>query len=424
MNERIAIENEIKQLGIRLPNGMVNKPYAAMFRLPVDRISDVRMDGAETLGLSLETEGNGEYFLKGVPINPGDFTLTLKFNTLEGEPASEIKIPVAFNPDPRDLWNKVATDRNVIFYKPDSESMCVKVEESKDGRPRKDMVAASQRGRSHAREGSPRDDHFKLFHCKESDWYIMAVADGAGSAKYSRKGSEVACEAVVEHCRNKLSHNPEFENAVREYAADRENKEKRTALTGHVIDVVYNGARKAFEAVREVAEKSEDSVLKDFATTLMFAVCKKFDDQWFIASFWVGDGAICLYDEKTKTAKLLGTPDEGEYSGQTRFITMPEIFHERDFASRRLRMAVVPDFTALFLMSDGVSDPMFETDRNLNTFERWEEFYSRLKSGFPEDNIAGVDFSADNGKVKDQLLDWLDFWSPGNHDDRTIAILF
>ena len=23
-----------------------------------------------------------------------------------------------------------------------------------------------------------------------------------------------------------------------------------------------------------------------------------------------------------------------------------------------------------------------------------------------------------------QLLDWLDFWSPGNHDDRTIAILY
>ena len=35
-----------------------------------------------------------------------------------------------------------------------------------------------------------------------------------------------------------------------------------------------------------------------------------------------------------------------------------------------------------------------------------------------------VDFSDDNANAADQLLDWLDFWSPGNHDDRTIAILY
>lgn len=36
----------------------------------------------------------------------------------------------------------------------------------------------------------------------------------------------------------------------------------------------------------------------------------------------------------------------------------------------------------------------------------------------------GVDLTDDNDAAKDQLLDWLDFWSPGNHDDRTIAILY
>ena len=30
----------------------------------------------------------------------------------------------------------------------------------------------------------------------------------------------------------------------------------------------------------------------------------------------------------------------------------------------------------------------------------------------------------DNEESAQQLLDWLDFWSPGNHDDRTIAILY
>ena len=53
-------------------------------------------------------------------------------------------------------------------------------------------------GRSHRTRGTARD-HFKLVHCEDSDWYIIVVADGAGS-KYSMKGSEIACETVVAHC--------------------------------------------------------------------------------------------------------------------------------------------------------------------------------------------------------------------------------
>ncbi|MDE5808360.1 MAG: protein phosphatase 2C domain-containing protein [Muribaculaceae bacterium] len=123
-----------------------------------------------------------------------------------------------------------------------------------------------------------------------------------------------------------------------------------------MIDIIYNGAVKAHEAIKRVSKANEETKLKDFATTLMFAICKKYDFGWFIASFWVGDGAMCLFDKEAKTAKLLGTPDEGEFSGQTRFLTMPEIFHDPDIVSKRFRFTVVPDFTALFMMTDGVSD--------------------------------------------------------------------
>ena len=30
----------------------------------------------------------------------------------------------------------------------------------------------------------------------------------------------------------------------------------------------------------------------------------------------------------------------------------------------------------------------------------------------------------DNEKSQEQLLNWLNFWDRGNHDDRTIAILY
>lgn len=424
MNKRIIIENEIRTLGIRFPNGTVKADYSTTFQLPADRISDITLDGAEQLGLTFTAEADGTCTLAGRPLAVGDFSLRLRYRTVDGEPESELAIPIAFNPNPRDLWKNIDTDTNILFYKDDHETAYIKVEAGADGEPRKDLVAASQRGRSHAQEGKPRDDHFSLFHCDDSDWYVIAVADGAGSAKYSRKGSEVACQTVIDHCKGLLLDNPAFESAIREYAADRDNTEKRTDATRHVIDIIYGGARKAHEAVKRVAEANEGMRLKDFATTLMFAICKKYDFGWFIASFWVGDGAMCLYDATTGTAKLLGTPDEGEFSGQTRFLTMPEIFHDPEVVSKRLRMTIVPDFTALFLMSDGVSDPMFETDRNLNDSARWDDFYNRLLNGFPEDEIGGVDLSDDNEAAKDQLLRWLDFWSQGNHDDRTIAILY
>lgn len=418
------IENEIRQLGLRFPNGTVKKDYSVSFELPTDKISDIELIGAEELGLVLAVGEDGRCSLSGKPKTAGDFSLKLRYRTVEGEPASELAIPVAFNPNPRDLWKNIPTDTDIPYYKPDCDNAYIKVESAADGTPKKDIVAASQRGRSHAQEGKARDDHFSLFHCDESDWYIIAVADGAGSAKYSRKGSEVACQTVIDHCKSLLLDNPDFEASIREYEAERENQEKRTNVTRYVIDIIYKGAMKAHEAVKKVSEANEEAKLKDFATTLMFAICKKYDFGWFIASFWVGDGAMCLFDAENKTAKLLGTPDEGEFSGQTRFLTMPEIFRDPEVVAKRLRMAIVPDFTALFLMSDGISDPMFETDKNLNDYAKWEEFYNNLQNGFPEDEIGGVDLSDDNEASKDQLLRWLDFWSPGNHDDRTIAILY
>lgn len=418
------IENEIRQFGLRFPNGTVKKDYSVSFELPTDKISDIELIGAEELGLVLAVGEDGRCSLSGKPKTAGDFSLKLRYRTVEGEPASELAIPVAFNPNPRDLWKNIPTDTGIPYYKPDCDNAYIKVESAADGTPKKDIVAASQRGRSHAQEGKARDDHFSLFHCDESDWYIIAVADGAGSAKYSRKGSEVACQTVIDHCKSLLLDNPDFEASIREYEAERENQEKRTNVTRYVIDIIYKGAMKAHEAVKKVSEANEEAKLKDFATTLMFAICKKYDFGWFIASFWVGDGAMCLFDAENKTAKLLGTPDEGEFSGQTRFLTMPEIFRDPEVVAKRLRMAIVPDFTALFLMSDGISDPMFETDKNLNDYAKWEEFYNNLQNGFPEDEIGGVDLSDDNEASKDQLLRWLDFWSPGNHDDRTIAILY
>lgn len=424
MQQRIIIENEIKSQGIRLANGRVTEAYYSKFTLPLDKISNPELVGAEELGLTFDVGSDGECVVSGRPSMIGDYILKLRYNTVEGEEPSELSIPVAFNASSRNLWRDIPTDIHIPYYKEDTAAECIKVPADASGDNKKNVVAASRRGRSHAQEGKARDDHFTLFHCPDSGWYVLAVADGAGSAKFSRKGSQIACDTVVDYCRDRLMGNAEFEEAVIAYGAAPGDRAKLSVLTKMLSEIMYGAAKNAHEAIKRVASDNEGFQFKDFATTLMFAICKKYDFGWYIASFWVGDGAMCLYNKKEGSKKLLGTPDEGEYSGQTRFLTMPEVLKDPDIVQKRIKMTVVPDFTALFLMTDGVSDPMFETDRNLNSDAKWGEFYECLTKGFPEDEIGGVDLSGDSEAAKDQLLEWLNFWSQGNHDDRTIAILY
>lgn len=353
-----------------------------------------------------------------------ELTLTYKYDGIElGDcPSLTRTVPFVINQDPRMLWRNIAVDWGNMpepkYVSPDEDSQYVKVDAMPDGTLRKDIVAASKRGRSHAQEGKPRDDNFKV-EFLDNGWYVMAVADGAGSAKYSRKGSQIACEESVNYCKVMLSQAKAFEEAIETYYSASEASE-RELQTKRVGDMIYNivgvAAHKAYKEI--VSESTQRKIpTRQYATTLLLTISKRFSFGWFVASFWVGDGAICLYNREKHTAKILGVPDEGEFAGQTRFLTMPEIFADASSLYKRLRFQVVDDFTALFMMTDGVSDPKFETDANLINPDKWDALWDDLR-----DN--GVELTDDNKESKYQLLRWLDFWVPGNHDDRTIAILY
>ncbi len=430
MEKQKQFELAIRDLNIIVPNGTDKEAFSCVIDLKEmdGKVKDIDLIEGEQTGLSLTRGEDGTYTLSGKPTATGDYKLRLQFTAVDDDIHApvEIELPWAVNHNPRDLWKEVDCDPGLPFLRPDTASDYVKVE-AQDGSPRKDIVAASRRGRSHAQEGKPRDDDFSIRHCEASDWYILAVADGAGSAKYSRRGAQVACDTVTSRCMELLADNKEFEKAIADYAADREDDTKTQTLSRMVYNAMSETAHEAHRAVCKLPETEkevEGASVRDFSTTLMFAVCKRFDFGWFIASFWVGDGAMCLYDENTKTAKLLGTPDEGEFSGQTRFLTMKEIFRESGEIAKRVRMTIEPDFTALMLMTDGVSDAMFQSEKDLNDPEKWAEMYGKLRQGFPDDGIGGVDLTDDNEEAKNQLLGWLNFWSRGNHDDRTIAILY
>ena len=115
--------------------------------------------------------------------------------------------------------------------------------------PQKDIVAASKRGRSHAHEGKARDDDFNIYHNDSNGWYIIAVADGAGSAKYSRKGSAVACETCVEFCKTALENPIELEKEIIALNSTTEGQSNR-AISTLIYNIVGGAAHKAHRAIQ------------------------------------------------------------------------------------------------------------------------------------------------------------------------------
>jgi hypothetical protein len=174
----------------------------------------------------------------------------------------------------------------------------------------------------------------------------------------------------------------------------------------------------AYHAVRAITEeiKAHESLIstyKDFSSTALISACKRYPFGTLCVTYWVGDGAAAIYS-KTKGVTLLGEVDSGEYSGQTRFLDNNEVSQEAIL--RRTRFELVDDVTAFIMMTDGVSDPKFETDSKLARASVWDKFWSDL------DSSVGLT-NNDEGKAQ-KLLSWLDFWSAGNHDDRTITIIY
>lgn len=477
--------NKLKKEGLRLPNAAAGKEYSETILVEIDGITVENCDALEGTGLvaainkvqpdttpdrtditvqeakakegqgesqsKFEENGGGESDLiqgnlasqflskaetaekrtfevtvKGIPIyqedSEGEASLKLKckYNGWNvGDPLLEYEIGFAIIQDPRTLWKEMEVSPDILYPKDNVYSKLVTVRANDKG-GQKDIVAASRRGRSHAHEGKPRDDHFKLHHNDENGWYVLAVADGAGSAKYSRKGSEIACLKSVAYCKEMLSTPAELEKAIEGIHTVKDRRESNSteqrAISEQLYGLLGQAAFKAYKGIEEVTGEYQNS-LRDFSTTLLLSICKKFDFGWFIASFQIGDGAIAVYKNGIGGyVDLLGIPDSGEYAGQTRFLTMPEIMKPEEIM-RRITYRIKEEFDALFLMTDGVSDPHFEADADLKVLEKWGILWDKINKA--------VDLKDDNSeRISEQLLEWLNFWSPGNHDDRTIAILY
>ncbi|MBB4313671.1 PP2C family serine/threonine-protein phosphatase [Roseospira marina] len=385
---------------VYLKNARTSEAYEGAIQ--IDGLKGLKLEDSGGSGLTLD-EGSG--LLKGTPTASGDFVLRLQA-LLHGK-RCEVAAHLAVIPDPKSLWVSKASDRNDPFWKEDEAF------ERTEG----DLlcVAASKRGRSHAKDGTFRDDHFGLLATGPGGWHIAVVADGAGSATFSRRGSKVAVESVLSGLPKRLDKHvtPHLGKLVHAH------RQGNTDATAQIKSQLYLSlADAAFDAAKDLEAEAavRNEKVSAFSTTLIIGVVRKVEEGWFIAGFSVGDGGAAVFDVRDGSLTPLTLPDSGEFAGQTRFLQKSEFSGGFEEVAKRLFFDVRKDFTAVALMTDGISDPKFPTDAVFADGAKWIEFWR-------DDLTRSVDFSRTNEAMDRQFLEWLDFWSPGNHDDRTLAVL-
>jgi hypothetical protein len=383
---------------IHLKNARINHHYKEYVQF--SGASYVNLIDSPDIGLNFDRETGS---LSGVPRESGDFTFLFE-GFYEGR-SYEVSASLAVIPDPRSLWVSKASDRSARYWKEDEDH------DSKWG----DLlaVAASKRGRSHAQEGLFRDDDFDLWTGGPGGWHVAAVADGAGSAKFSRQGARIAVKTITKELPGLLEKH--LSNQMDVLILDWQNQVQ--GAEQRIKEQLYKSlAAAAFSAAKAlgVESKKAQEPVSSFSTTLVMVVARKGRHGWFIAGFSIGDGGAAIFDLAGGGVVPLTIADSGEFAGQTRFLQMAEF--SDGAAMNRIFFDVRDRFTAIFLMTDGVTDPKFPTDVALESFDWWVNFWEK-------DITQCVRLCHDNANVEQELLDWLDFWSPGNHDDRTIAIL-
>ena len=328
--------------------------------------------------------------IHGTPTTSGDIQLTITISH-DGK-AVEITQPLHINPDPKSLWKDLPSDQTAPFAKPDSAE---DLQDTALGR----LLAARVRGRSHAHVGSYCDDDYRLASHDASGVHLIIVADGAGSASHARYGSQLAVNAAADIIlallddpgkpHHKLAH---ADSATRKQIAD---------------NLIANALHAAVSAHKTAAQQAGIAE-KALSCTLLIALTLPLaGGGWYSAGYQVGDGAAALWHPENGALHLLGVADSGAYSGETQFLTAAQL--QPDDIQRRIRTIETAAAPTVILMTDGVSDPKFETDAALENPQRWQTLWDELQAP-----LAAAD-------PKAALHEWLGFWSRGNHDDRTIA---
>ncbi|MBR1647215.1 MAG: protein phosphatase 2C domain-containing protein [Selenomonadaceae bacterium] len=191
-------------------------------------------------------------------------------------------------------------------------------------------VCCAVQGKGHSKKNIPCQD--KVARLEMNGVQVIALADGAGSASMSHFGAECVVDSVSKF--------------VAENFLDLIAQDDGRIVKQEILSV-------ALQALNDAA-KIHDCTLKDLASTLLVAAVG--DGKFFLVH--LGDGVIgYLNDAGLKTAS---TPDNGEFSNETVFVTSTNAA-----AHMRLYKGLLKKISGFILMSDGSEQSLYNK-RNKN----------------------------------------------------------
>ncbi len=168
------------------------------------------------------------------------------------------------------------------------------------------IISASVTGTSHEKQDLPcQDAHgFKQL---SPDLIILAVADGAGSAKLADLGANIAVKIAL---------------ATLEKQIDSVNNYTEAIPWQEYLKEALNNAKVAIES-ESVTQETE---VRELATTLIIGIATP----ELVAVAQVGDGAIVVEDKNGNILELT-IPTCGEYLNETVFLISPNAVENAQF---------------------------------------------------------------------------------------------
>ena len=234
-------------------------------------------------------------------------------------------------------------------------------------------ICCATQGRSHIKTNTPCQD--KTFALITPKFSAIALADGAGSAKCSHFGAEIATKFVCKI----LEQN---------FMLILQNSDSaKVDILNALLDELQKEAH-----LRECA-------IKDLASTLLcVAICND-----IFITFHLGDGLICALD--SKEVRLVSGAQNGEFANTTFFTTSQNAWQKAEII-----IGNMDDINAFALMSDGVAPSFYDTRKG--------QFVKALKGILQKTILIAQD------KMQMRLQQTLDnVLSKATFDDCSLAIL-
>lgn len=207
------------------------------------------------------------------------------------------------------------------------------------------IAGASIIGSSHVKDGTPCQDF--IYSLTRGEVICIALADGAGSYKYSETGAEIACTAIANYL------TLEFDRFF-------------SMPSLEIKRFIIHGIRTRLGRKASTLETTKS----ELSSTLLFVAIS--GDKFLIGH--LGDGVIC--GEINGDIVLLSAPENGEFANTTYFVTSKN--YETHF---RIYKGNVSEFSSFVLMSDGAAEALFHKKEHtfssaLKTFASWLDDHS------------------------------------------------